>query len=90
MFIKGNLREYTRTPFVKTLRYSVSMKKLNDTAVSVDISTGGLGMIACYPLEPGHVLIFEDEITNIKTKSAVVKWIRKINNGEYRIGLNFL
>jgi hypothetical protein len=134
MFIKGNLREYTRTPFVKTLRYSVSMKKLNDTAVSVDISTGGLGMIAGYPLEPGHVLIFEDEITNIKTKVivhphpnpppsrgreliryadkyslstggrglggggaellqtkfAVVKWIRKINNGEYRIGLNFL
>ncbi len=37
------------------------LRRIYDTAVSVDISAGGLGMLTDYPLEEGHVLTFEDE-----------------------------
>ncbi|MEW6214393.1 MAG: PilZ domain-containing protein [Nitrospirota bacterium] len=95
--LKNDVREYTRTPFTSIIRYSVSVldvrefKKIYDKAVSVDISKGGIGMIAGYPLEAGHVLIFEDEINinNIKVKAAIVRWTGKIDN-KYRVGLKFV
>ncbi|MBI5188473.1 MAG: PilZ domain-containing protein [Nitrospirae bacterium] len=98
MFIKGNVREYSRTPFVTPVRYSVSvmdvreLKKIQDTAVSVDISKGGLGMITGYPIETGHVLTFKDEIkiNNITAKAAIVKWTGKIDSNKYRVGLKFV
>ncbi len=98
MFIKGNLREDTRTPFVSPVKYSVSvldlheLKQVNNIAVSVDISTGGLGILTDFPLEQGHVLTFNDEIkiNNITSKkAAVVKWKGRIN-GTYRVGLKFV
>jgi hypothetical protein len=97
MFITGDLRECIRTPFVKLLRYSLSVldtmepKRIYDTAVSIDISKGGLGIITNYPLEAGLVLTFEDEIKiNYGTvKSAIVRWTEKINGNKYRAGLKF-
>ncbi|MFZ6016030.1 MAG: PilZ domain-containing protein [Nitrospirota bacterium] len=98
MFIKGNVREYSRTSFVTPVKYSVSvmdvreLKKIHDTAVSVDISKGGIGMITGYPLEAGHVLTFEDEIkiNSIIAKAAIVKWTGRIDRDKYRVGLKFI
>jgi hypothetical protein len=97
MFIKGDVRKFTRTPFVTPVKYSVSvldmreLKRIHDTAVSLDISAGGLGILTDHPLEEGHVLTFEDEtkINNIKSRTAVVKWTGIIDN-KYRVGLMFV
>ena len=97
MFVKGNLREYTRTYFVKQIRFFVnSHEKSKDdcnqeTAVSVDISKGGIGIFTTCPLREGQLLTFEDEIhaRKVKAKSAVVRWSGKINGSRYRVGLQF-
>ena len=98
MFIKGNLREDLRTPFVAPVRYSVSvpdmlaLKEINGIAVSVDIGKGGIGILTDFPLEKGHVLTFEDTIKmkdQLAKKAAVVKWTGKID-GKYRVGLQFV
>ncbi len=97
MFITGDLRECMRTLLVKLIRYSVSVLDIREpkhiyyTAVSVDISKGGIGIIASYSLEAGHVLTFEDEIkiNDITAKSAIVRWTEKINGNKYRVGLKF-
>jgi c-di-GMP-binding flagellar brake protein YcgR len=98
MFVKGNLREYTRTYFVKQIRFFVnSHDKSEDdfdqeTAVSVDISKGGLGIFTTYPLKEGQLLTFQDEIhvRKVQAKSAVVRWSGKINGSRYRVGLKFV
>ena len=97
MFVKGNLREHTRTYFVKQIQFFVnSHEKSKDdcnheTAISVDISKGGLGIFTTCPLKEGQLLLFEDEISarKIKAKSAVVRWSGKINGSRYRVGLQF-
>jgi hypothetical protein len=98
MFIKGNLREDLRTPFVAPVRYSVSaldmraLKEIIGIAVSIDIGKGGMGILTDVPLEKGHVLTFEDAITikdHLAKKAAVVKWTGKID-GKYRAGLQFV
>jgi hypothetical protein len=98
MFIKGNLREDLRTPFVAPFRYSVSalekraLKEINGIAVSVDIGKGGMGILTDVPLAKGHVLTFEDTIAmkdHLIRKDAIVKWTGKID-GQYRVGLQFV
>jgi len=98
VFIKGNLREDLRAPFVAPVTYSVSffdmraLKEINGIAVSVDIGKGGMEILTDIPLEEGHVLTFEDAITmkdHIAKKAAIVKWTGKID-GKYRVGLQFV
>lgn len=99
IMFKEDLREYTRLPFISIIRYSVSvvdsreLKKISEGAVSVDICKGGLGMIANYPLEAGHVLVFEDEIktiNHIKARAAIVRWTGKLEDDKYRVGVEFV
>lgn len=97
MFVKGNLREYNRTYFVKQIRFFVnshekSEEALDTTAISVDISKGGIGIFTTCPLKEGQLLTFEDEIhaQKVKAKSAVVRWSGKINGSRYRVGLQFV
>ncbi|MEW6003608.1 MAG: PilZ domain-containing protein [Nitrospirota bacterium] len=95
---KESRREHSREPFVTFIRYSVTvmdmrdLKRIRDTAVSVDIGIGGMGMITGYPLEVGHILTFEDdiEVNNITAKAAVVRWIGKAESNKYRVGLRFI
>ena len=62
MSTKINLREHTRTSAVMPIRYSAvvfkakELRKISDTAVSVDISNGGVGIVTGYLLEKGHVV----------------------------------
>jgi c-di-GMP-binding flagellar brake protein YcgR len=97
MFVKGNLREHNRTYFVKQIRYFVNSHGKNEdifdqeTAVSVDISKGGLGIFTTYPLKEGQLLTFEEEVRTrkVRAKSAVVCWASKIDGKRYRVGLQF-
>jgi c-di-GMP-binding flagellar brake protein YcgR len=98
MFIKGNLREHERRPFITPLKYSVSvinmqeLKKVHTVAVSVDVSDEGLGIITDFPVQQGHVLTFEGDkqINNsIFKKAAIVRWTGKIHS-QYRAGLQFV
>lgn len=97
MSIKGNIRKYSRAPLTLTVRYVVyildmiELMKIHETAVSVDVSKGGLGMITGYPLRAGHVLTFEDEIkiNGFIAKAAIVRWAEKVKGNKYRVGLKF-
>jgi len=96
--VKEDLRENTRIPFVKPIKYSVivlncrELKRICNAAISVDISAGGLGIVTDCPLEAGHVLAFENEvqINDVIAKCAVVRWVDKINGSKYRAGLKFV
>ena len=95
---KNDLRQHKRTPLGMSVGYSAvalifrEVKNISDTAVSVDISNGGLGIVTGCPLEKGHVVIFENEIevNNIKAKVAVVRWVNKVEGNKYRVGLKFI
>ena len=95
---KNNLRQHIRTPLVMSIRYAAvalivrEVKHIIDTAVSVNVSDGGLGIVTGYPLEKGHVVIFEDEIemNNIKAKFAVVRWVNKVEGNKYQVGLKLI
>lgn len=93
-----NLREQSRTATVMTVRYSAvvfnfrELRNISDTAVSVDISNGGIGFLTGYQLEKGHVVIFEEEIATNgrKAKVAVVRWVNKAKDDKYRVGVKFV
>jgi len=95
---KNDLRQHKRTPLGMSARYSAvalifrEVKNISDTAVSVDISNGGLGIVTSYPLEKGHVVIFKNkiEVKNIKAKVAVVRWVNKVEGNKYQVGLKFI
>ena len=98
MSIENNLREHARTSVALPIRYSAvvfnlrELRKISDTAVSVDIGNGGVGILTGYLLEKGHVVIFENEIEvdNSKAKVATVRWVNKAGDGKYRVGLKFV
>jgi hypothetical protein len=98
MFVKGDLRKETRIPYVTPVKYSVSgltsreSKQIHNGAVTVDISPKGIGIITNYPLEKGHILTFENDIKtiNITAKTAIVKWVGKVDSDKYRVGLQFV
>jgi c-di-GMP-binding flagellar brake protein YcgR len=68
------------------------LRKIHARAVSIDISIGGMGMVAEYPLEKGHVLVFDDEVRSewIVARTAVVQWALQIPDEKYRVGLKFV
>jgi hypothetical protein len=92
-------RKYERKPYVKTLRYyltalqmdKLKVKEIEYEGVSVDICEGGLGMITDYPLNEGDILLFKDEIkvNNFMATSGVVKWLQRLADTTYRLGLEF-
>ena len=86
-----NLREHNRTSVVMPIRYLTvvvnfgELKKISESAVSVDLSNGGIGFLTGYQLEKGHVVIFEKEIAtnDRKAKVAVVRWVKKVDGNEF-------
>ena len=92
-------RKYERRPYVKPLRYystasHMDKSKVNEIeyeGVSFDISEGGLGMITRYPLNEGDILFFRDEVkvNNFIATSGVVKWVQRLADTTYRLGLEF-
>jgi hypothetical protein len=98
MFTKTELRGNTREPITIPVQYSVvisklmEFKKITDSAVAVDISRGGIGLLTRFLLETGHVMIFDNQIkiNGITAKIGVVRWVDRSNNCKYRVGLKFI
>ena len=92
-------RKYERKPYVKPLKYyltdshtdKLEVKEIEYEGVSVDICEGGIGMITAYPLNEGDTLFFKDEIKvdNLIATSGVVKWLQRLADTTYRLGLEF-
>ena len=92
-------RKYDRRPYVKPLRYYLTASQMDNLkaegieykGVSVDICEGGIGLITDYPLNKGDVLFFKDEIkvNNFIAISGVVKWLQRLADTSYRLGLEF-
>jgi hypothetical protein len=92
-------RKYERKPYVKPLRYYLTDSQMDNLKVeeieykglAVDICEGGIGMITDYPLNKGDILFFKDEIrvNNLIATSGVVKWLQRLADTSYRLGLEF-
>lgn len=91
-----DLRRGIRRQIAKSINYSVPvfdlsvLKRIHDVGMCSDMSAGGLCMTTGYPLQKGHILIFEEQIRNaIPASFAVVKWVHEIDNNSYRVGMKF-
>ncbi len=97
--MQDDLREHERLPYTEPVMYSVTvldmreLKQINGTAVPVDISSKGIGILVDYPLEQGHVLTLKDMVKTgnftSNKRAAIVKWTRRLDN-KYRVGLMFV
>ncbi|NWF76601.1 MAG: class I SAM-dependent methyltransferase [Nitrospirae bacterium] len=83
------VRRFERKPFTQSIDYSFSSiidrkrKWLKAHGRSFDISENGLGIYTDYPLEPGHIIWFNE---GIEDKAGFVKYCIKSDNG-YRVGV---
>lgn len=59
------------------------MKKITLYCETVNISAGGLCIETEYPIEPGHVLRFGNNI------NGIANWSSRFDN-TYRIGIKFI
>jgi hypothetical protein len=96
MNIVEDLRRGIRRQVAKSISYSVPvfditiLKRIHDIGMCSDMSAGGLCMTTEYPLQKGHILIFEDQIRkDIPASFAVVKWVQKMDRNTYRVGAKF-
>jgi len=86
-------RGLERRTVMQSIRYSVTvldfrdLRKLSLTGNIVDISDVGMGIETDFPLEPGHVLTFND---NIGRLAGIVEWSSRAQNNGYRVGIRFV
>ena len=68
---------------------SSEFKRLKATGKTIDKSPQGLGIVTDFPLEPGHVLEWDDQHNKGNLHIAMVKWSRQFDN-DYRAGLVYI
>ena len=87
-----DMRQFRRRAYTETIDFSVIIPKLRDLSAArlkgriVDLSDGGIGIQADYPLEPGVMLIF---IRGDTEKRGVIKWAVKLDEQRHRVGVAF-
>ncbi len=88
-------RSHERTPYSAPLQFTVlamhmsELRKTRARGEIVDVSTPGLGIVTDFPLEPGHVLEWDDIHQRGKLHIALVKWSQKKGDA-FRAGLMFI
>jgi CheY-like chemotaxis protein len=87
-------RRFMRRPAAKTFKYTISVPEPEDLKLlhlegsMIDISDGGMGMRTDYPLEPGRLLSFSEEVGH---KAGIVRWCTHLEEGNaYRAGIQFV
>jgi len=88
MYPNAEMRQFRRKAYVKIVDYSVSFPESNEwkknlKGKTLDISYAGVRIETDYPLAPGHMLWFTDEI---KQGAGVVRWCLKLEDN-YRAGI---
>ncbi|GBD99253.1 hypothetical protein BMS3Abin07_01288 [bacterium BMS3Abin07] len=92
----NNKRKESRHVFSATFEYKVlNNGKRNPgnrplKGVSLNVSKSGLCMYTRGPIEEGQKLIITKSDLPVSSDTAVVKWIRKVNNELYKTGLMFI
>ncbi|MFZ5996376.1 MAG: response regulator [Nitrospirota bacterium] len=89
----GEKRQFERTTCTKLKDCSITILDLENPsritlpADIIDISEGGVGIQARYPLEPGRVLRFN----GIAHQAGIVRWSMRLDSsGTYRLGVQFI
>lgn len=72
--------------FTVLLTQSTEFRRLKATGKTIDKSPAGIGLISDFPLEPGHVLQWDDQHKKGNLHMAMVKWAQPIDS-YYRAGL---
>lgn len=86
-------RRLKRKPVGKTITYSIiaddgAIEESGLKASVVDISEDGVGILTDYPLEPGRILWFNDEVVR---NVGIVRWrIDFILQNRCRVGVQFI
>ncbi len=89
----GERRQAKRMPRAGIIGYSVTVlefrepKNLSLKGEIIDISDIGMSIQTCYPLEPGHVLRFNEGIGH---KVGIVVWGMHIKDNTYKVGIKFV
>jgi len=85
-----DMRKFRRRTYAETIDLSVMTSEVEDRTAFrlkgriVDLSDGGIGIHADYPLEPGAMLSFTSGDSN---KFGVVKWAIKVDDQLHKAGL---
>lgn len=88
-------RRHQREPYNADIEFIVlfmdedDFKRVNSKGKILDVSQSGIGISTDFPLEPGHVLQWDDQHTKGKLHMALVKWSEQMQNF-YRAGLMFV
>lgn len=88
-------RRHPREPYNADIEFIVlfmdedDFKRVNSKGKILDVSQSGIGISTDFPLEPGHVLQWDDQQTKGKLHMALVKWSEQMQNF-YRAGLMFV
>ena len=86
-------RNLERRPYERGISCSVTVLEFRDLrkvvlrGEAVDISDAGIGMKTDFPLEPGHVVTFAD---NIGPQAGIVAWSSTAGDNGYRVGIRFV
>ena len=89
--VRKHAREACDISFEFTILFTQSseFKRVTATGKTIDKSPAGIGLITDFPLEPGHVLEWDDQHNKGNLHIAMVKWSRQSDN-YYRAGLIFI
>jgi len=74
-------RKYKREPHNAVIEFSLNdielhqLKKITAGGTTLDISNGGISLRTDYPIEPGHVLIFNNGKNPVPPGVGIVKWV---------------
>ncbi|MBI5194940.1 MAG: PilZ domain-containing protein [Nitrospirae bacterium] len=75
-------RKHKREPHSAAIKFSLNdielhqLKKITAGGTTLDISNGGISLLTDYPIEPGHVLIFNNGKNPVPPGVGIVKWVR--------------
>lgn len=88
---RKHVREACSIPLEFTILFThySEFKRVSATGKTVDQSPAGIGLVTDFPLEPGHVLEWDDLHKKGNLHIAMVKWARQFDNS-YRAGLVFI
>ena len=95
MEIYESKRNAERLPCQVPLNFTIlptqesDSQKIQSTGSIIDVSKAGIGLVSEFPLEPGHVLEWDDKHQKGKLHIAMVKWSQQLGR-YYRSGLLFI
>lgn len=85
-------RRHTRVSENRAVDFTVlyvessDLKRISSAGQIVDSSPAGIGMVTAFPLEPGHVLEWDDDHRKGSLHIAIVRWSLK-QDRDFRAGL---